>query len=1084
MNSHLLRRSLIVLFTLVCFIANAANQVGDTLAIGGKKYKLLSANLIPNPGFENGFTGWTDATTSAATLTTAKFSISTTGGVDNSKYLIGLVSENASSAGSIGTGWPITSGKSYLFSYQVKYLTSTTAAASEIYLKISLTNDKTAVAEPSILINSSQVGAGGAWTQNYVVFTNTNPVYSYLQARLRWLGNRLGFDDFLLYEVSEIVDSGALQTAINQAQALYNPTSVGAADLHAAITTAQGFLTSTSSTAVNTAIANLQKAMLTYKYANASATNPLDMTSYIVNSGFDANDTVGWKGAGTVNNHAVEFYQKTFDMYQVISGLPAGKYRLKAKGFERPKASDAGAAYKAGTETIYAKLYAKSPDYSESNVPFNSLYKHTFAGTGAANGYANTMAGAEVMFTTTSPSYYDMAVTNILLNQGAKLTIGAKSTFQQNGYWALFDSFKLEYLGASDVNDLALAVNARVIEAQGLLTQRIQNTAIATLNAAIAQAQTATSANPLVLADVTAAKTTIDAAITTANTSLKAYATLQKAITDANLILGFLEKAAEITKLQDAIAAAKLSYDNRDLTLLQLSSATTTLKSVTKSVGKQIYVPTWMMGDVNVATNNWSLERSKQSKNWILFWEPGFGDTAVPMVDDCLALAEKCFNFYADSLKFIQKGASKTDSYKMIIRLRYTTDWEATGSGVDNTIGLLTLTSWALTSRGGQTIAHEVGHCFQYQTHCDNNDQNGWMYGFAADASGSNGWWEQCAQWQAYKVFPAMQFTSEWFAGYLSNVHKNVLTESYRYNNYFVQDYWCDLHGMDMIGRLWNKSIKPEDPVEAYKRLNALTQAKFNDEMWTCGAKFATWDIASLKSYGASSITARTQPKMTNTGSYVWRIDSTVCLENYGHNILKLNAPLTAKTVTVNFEGLAGTSGFRKNYVSYAGWRYGFVALLKDGTRVYGDIKAASMTDNAGKSSVSFDCPANCANLWLVVSGAPSIHWRHAWDDNDANDEQWPYQVKFNNTNLYGYANLVDGINNTYQESVNIRTKGHTLSINDIPSGATVSIYNTLGSCMSTEKASGTYEKNLPAGIFVVSVKTANNTINRKISVH
>jgi len=61
----------------------------------------------------------------------------------------------------------------------------------------------------------------------------------------------------------------------------------------------------------------------------------------------------------------------------------------------------------------------------------------------------------------------------------------------------------------------------------------------------------------------------------------------------------------------------------------------------------------------------------------------------------------------------------------MIIRLRYSSDWEASGSGVDNTIGLLTLTSWALTSRGGQTIAHEVGHCFQYQVHCDNNNNNG-----------------------------------------------------------------------------------------------------------------------------------------------------------------------------------------------------------------------------------------------------------------------------------------------------------------------------------------------------------------------
>lgn len=255
--------------------------------------------------------------------------------------------------------------------------------------------------------------------------------------------------------------------------------------------------------------------------------------------------------------------------------------------------------------------------------------------------------------------------------------------------------------------------------------------------------------------------------------------------------------------------------------------------------------------------------------------------------------------------------------------------------------------------------------------------------------------------------------------------------------------------------------------------------------MWDCAAKFASWDIPALKSNGAGYITSRPQPKMNNMGSYVWKVDSTVCLENYGHNILKVNAPLTAKTVTAYFEGLAGANGFRKNYVSYAGWRYGFVALLKDGTRIYGDIKAASMTDNAGKSSISFDCPANCDKLWLVVSGAPSLHWRHAWDDNDANDEQWPYQVSFNNTNLYGYANVVlSAIDNSFETNLTLYTKGHALFINEIPTKATVQIYNTLGRCMLNEKLIGTsFTKELPSGIYIVSVQTANGLINRKILI-
>ncbi|MDP4276903.1 MAG: T9SS type A sorting domain-containing protein, partial [Bacteroidota bacterium] len=265
---------------------------------------------------------------------------------------------------------------------------------------------------------------------------------------------------------------------------------------------------------------------------------------------------------------------------------------------------------------------------------------------------------------------------------------------------------------------------------------------------------------------------------------------------------------------------------------------------------------------------------------------------------------------------------------------------------------------------------------------------------------------------------------------------------------------------------------------------NGISQSQFNDEMWNCAARFATWDIPAIKSYGASTITSRTQPKMNNMGSYVWRIDSTVCLENYGHNIIRLNAPLTAKTVTVNFEGEAGMAGFRKNYVSYAGWRYGFVALLKNGTRVYGDIKSASMSDNDGKGSLSFDCPATCDKLWLVVSGAPSVHWRHAWDDNDANDEQWPYQVSFNNTNLYGYANVVNAVDHSYEETLDVFTEGRTLFINDIPSVATVQIYNTLGRRLLEEKLNGTsFTTELPSGIFIISVRTGHGLYNRKIMI-
>lgn len=515
---------------------------------------------------------------------------------------------------------------------------------------------------------------------------------------------------------------------------------------------------------------------------------------------------------------------------------------------------------------------------------------------------------------------------------------------------------------------------------------------------------------------VTAASILYDTVAAPTDERYDAYKKLQKAIDYAGKVLSWYSSSpAKTALLQPAVDSAHMAVNNLLLTVTDINTATATLTARTRSVDKQVYAPAWMMGDVTSNENAWSNTRSVQSKDWVLFWEKGFNTedpdnlyygTTKCDVNWIFELAENSFHFYADSLKFIRKDSSKTDTYKMVIRLRYTGDWEASGSGVDNLIGLLTLTPWAYNSRGGQTVAHEIGHCFQYQVHCDNNDQNGWMYGFGDNASGSNGWWEQCAQWQAYKVIPSQQFTSEWFGGYLSNAHKHTLHETPRYNNYFIQDYWCDLHDMGIIGRLWNKSYKPEDPIEAYKRLTGINQSQFNEEMYYCGARFASWDVDAIRTNGAGYIAARAQPKLNAADSNYWQIDSTACLENYGHNIIQLNAPAAATTVSVSFKGLAGTSGYRNNYVSQAGWRIGFVALLTNGTRVYGTMDTVVMNINNGLDSLSFNCPANCSRLWLVVSGAPASHWRHAWDNTDANDEQWPYKVRFGNTNIIGQPTL------------------------------------------------------------------------------
>lgn len=426
---------------------------------------------------------------------------------------------------------------------------------------------------------------------------------------------------------------------------------------------------------------------------------------------------------------------------------------------------------------------------------------------------------------------------------------------------------------------------------------------------------------------------------------------------------------------------------------------------------KKIYVPSSFGDmDLNSESSQWCYERSKETDNFILFWEAGYGSDPSTASSDyqvntttLLSVAEKSYVFYRDSLDFVEVGNSKTDSLKMIILLYYSTDWMASGSGVDDMIGMLNLSASAAQA-GTATVAHEAGHCFQYQTHCD-GFSGGWMYGFGSNGSGGNAWWEQCAQWQAFKVYPDQQFSN-----YLNYTHKHLLHETPRYANYFIQDYWCYLHGMDIIAKLWQESEYPEDPVEAYERLTDISQDEFNDEIYDCASRFITWDIPALKSYGKDYIDKRCSNSMTLDNDGYWMIDSADCIENYGYNTIRLNVPTDSSTIKIYFEGQSGESGYRCLNKTAAGWRFGVVALTEDEQRVYSEMKKAEYDQNFinNKDSLIFECPEDCKRLWLVVTGAPDYHWRHAWDNDDTNDEQWPYRVKFNNTNCYGFFDFDD----------------------------------------------------------------------------
>ena len=785
-----------------------------------------------------------------------------------------------------------------------------------------------------------------------------------------------------------------------------------------------------------------------------------DKTSLIQNPSFETNGTAGW----TVNNMQTQS--------NAVFSRKAGTYYLE---------SWVGIGQQIGEASVVQTL---------KNLP-QGTYQLTAAalhiqqtGSSSTTNKGAAQTGAYLIAGTTKQAVTKMQEYTLsfsVVDAKANIEIGLRAQ-NATGNYLCVDNFKLQYMGEVTNADYAAEVRNLVAEAQALLDLGIQTSVAETVTAAIETAQSAlqgtgTDGKGNTLYDIealSAARTALLSAISKAEASRALYDELQSRIDYGNKVVGWWDgtesKTTAVEALKTAIATAEGQVTDYSLTKTKLKTAATSLNNKIKAVDKKIYCSTNACGtdaQLNVATNQWCYDRSLQSKHWILFWEAGYGTSVPAAVPNILNNADKIFEFYADSLKFItiNQGKSKTDTYKMIIRLRYTTDWEASGSGIDDQIGLLTLSNGAHTSRSGQTVAHEIGHCFQYQTHCDNGNWNGWMYNWGQ--STLNVFWEMCAQWQAYKFYPKMQFVwdsgqgNDWFGGTINGLHRHPLCVDLRYNNYFIQDYMCHRHGMDIIGKLWNKSQNPEDPLQAYMRLTMTGTAaeklsQLGDEMWEYGARMTTFDLDPIREYGKDRIGFRDQTALNKESDGFWSPTAANCIENWGNNAIRLNAPTTNKTIYVEFVGEAGKEGYTALNTQKAGWRYGFVALQKDGSRLYSEPARATYDEPTG--ILAFDCPANCKYVWLVVSGAPTSYWTRDWLSwsEESTAEQWPYRVKLYQTNIYGKTN-----NNTYPTGIEEIDNAQLAMDNE-------NVYSATGQIV---RRGTTSLQGLPRGLYIVRGK-------------
>ena len=225
----------------------------------------------------------------------------------------------------------------------------------------------------------------------------------------------------------------------------------------------------TKGSEISALIEQAQNAAITF-LSSVSVTDlskPFDLTFMLENPDFDTDATTGWtstNGAPGYDAKGAEFFEKTFNYYQILNNMPSGNYELRAYAFQRPGAYDAVLTpYLNGTAKVTTSLYINSTSAAVKHICDDRQSKALFndGGWGSDSKLSdgtyipNCMTGAEKYF---DKGLYDSSISASLDKAGSNLRIGIRCTSAASGsaYWTMFDHFRLHFFGKSpkkgDVN--------------------------------------------------------------------------------------------------------------------------------------------------------------------------------------------------------------------------------------------------------------------------------------------------------------------------------------------------------------------------------------------------------------------------------------------------------------------------------------------------------------------------------------------------------------------------------------------------------------------------------------------------------
>lgn len=222
--------------------------------------------------------------------------------------------------------------------------------------------------------------------------------------------------------------------------------------LSSTLSTIESAVPTASSSQCETYYNQVIDACKTFMQNTTPGTAGYDITFLVTNPGMDG--TAGWSGTAPGNNYsASEFFQTTFDYYQILNSMPSGDYRLKIQAYERPgAAADVYTAYKSGTDAVTTVAYVGSASATVNNISAFAVSTKRNVGEESEVSYNdvtayfpnNMQAGANYF----AANYYDNTV-DLTGFAGGDLRFGIRNTTSVTADWTMFDNVRLIYVGSA-----------------------------------------------------------------------------------------------------------------------------------------------------------------------------------------------------------------------------------------------------------------------------------------------------------------------------------------------------------------------------------------------------------------------------------------------------------------------------------------------------------------------------------------------------------------------------------------------------------------------------------------------------------